>query len=53
MDTEDLEPLIGKKLLGIGYERSVEGFVLLLIVKGKEFYLTSDTPIALDVREIH
>lgn len=53
MDTEDLEPLIGKKVLGVGYERTVEGYVLVLVVRGKEYYLTSQTPMELDIREIH
>lgn len=53
LTTEDLEPLIGKKILGVGYERSVEGFFLLIVVKGKEYYLHSEEPFELDVREIH
>ena len=53
MDTEDLEPLISKKVLGVGYQRTMEGYVLVLIVKGKEYYITSEEPMELDIREIH
>lgn len=50
--TDDLEKMIGKKITGAGYEETVEGCFLMLIVKGKEFYFRSDEPIELDLREI-
>lgn len=49
---EDLEKMIGKKVTGVGYEETIEGCFLMLIVKDKEFYFRSDEPIELDLREI-
>lgn len=53
MDTEDLEFLLKQKILGVGYERTVVGYTLCLVIKGKEVFITSEEPMELDVREIH
>ena len=50
---DDLEMLLGKKILGVGYEETVEGCFLMIVVRGKEFYFKSEEPIELDLREIH
>ncbi len=49
MTTEELEQLIGKKITGVGYEEYGEQGVFILLVKGKEFYFRSETPIEMDV----
>ena len=53
MDTKDLEPLIGKKVLGVGYDRTWEGYTLVIVFKGMEYYIFSEEPMDLEVREIH
>lgn len=53
MDTEDLEFLLRAKILGVGYERTVEGYTLMLVIKGKEIFITSEEPMDIDIREIH
>lgn len=49
---EELEKLLSKKVLGVGYEETIEGCFLMIIIKNKEFYFRSETPIELDLREI-
>ena len=53
MTAEDLEGLLNKKVLGVGYEETFQGFYLVLIIKNREYYLRSDTPIELELRDIH
>ena len=53
MTTEDLEGLLNKKVLGVGYDRTHEGYTLVLIFKNKEYYFFSDTPMDFEERDIH
>ena len=46
------ERLLNKKVIGIGYEQTHDGYVLAIIVRGKEFYFYSDTPIELEIRDV-
>jgi hypothetical protein len=53
MTAEDLEGLLNKKVIGVGYEETFHGCYLVIIIKNHEYYLRSDTPIELDLRDIH
>ena len=53
MTAEDLEGLLSKKILGVGYEETFHGCYLVVIIKNKEYYLRSETPIELELRDIH
>lgn len=53
MTTEDLEGLLGKKILGVGYDRTHEGYTLVLVIKNREYYFFSDTPLDFEERDIH
>ena len=53
MTTEDLEGLLNKKIIGIGYDRTPAGYTLVLIFKNKELYFFSDTPMDFEERDIH
>ena len=53
------ERLLNKKVIGIGYDctqnendGSQNAYVLLIIVKGKEFYFYSESPIELEIRDV-
>lgn len=58
MTAEDFEELLGKKctirfVRGVGYDRTSEGFTFVIVDKTKEYYVTSQTPFEVEVREIH
>lgn len=50
--TNDYERLLNKKIIGVGYDSTQDGYALVIIVKGKEFYLFSETPIELEIRDV-
>lgn len=49
---DDLERLLNKKVTGVGYDSTQDGYVLLIIAKNKEFYFVSDAPIELEIRDV-
>lgn len=50
--SNDLERLLNKKVTGIGYDSTQDGYVLLIIAKNKEFYFLSEAPIELEIRDV-
>lgn len=49
---DDHERLLNKKITGVGYSEVSDGYALVIIVKGKEFYFFSETPIELEIRDV-
>lgn len=49
MNLEELESILGKKITQVGYEEFGDSSVLILMVRGKEFYIRSDSPMELDI----
>lgn len=58
MTAEDFEELFGKNITirmvrGVGYDRTYDGWTLVIASKRREFYVTSQSPLELELREIH
>lgn len=50
--TNEYERLLNKKIIGIGYDSTQDGYAVVIVVKGKEFYFYSETPIELEIRDV-
>lgn len=49
---DEHEKLVGKKILNIGYDPTSNGYTWIILIKGKECYFSSETPIELEIRDV-